>query len=216
MKTSDVLPDYAELHCVSNFSFLRGASHAEELVTHAKALGYSALAVTDECSFAGVVRAHVVAKQEGLKLLIGTELVLKCGVKLVLLAQNRAGYGSLSTLITLARRRAGKGHYHLSRNDLADGVPNCLALWVASTEATAETGQWLEAAFPRRTWIAFERHLQPGGPGSAGCARTRMLSACDAGFAWWKAPVPARKTPLPRIWLSWLAHCRSRRRTERP
>ena len=175
MKTSDVLPDYAELHCVSNFSFLRGASHAEELVTHAKALGYSALAVTDECSFAGVVRAHVVAKQEGLKLLIGTELVLKCGVKLVLLAQNRAGYGSLSTLITLARRRAGKGHYHLSRNDLADGVPDCLALWVASTEATAETGQWLEAAFPRRTWIAFERHLQLGDADRL--ARLRVLSA---------------------------------------
>ena len=64
-----MLPDYAELHCLSNFSFLRGASHAEELVARAKELGYSALAITDECSFAGIVRAHVAAKQAGIKLL---------------------------------------------------------------------------------------------------------------------------------------------------
>jgi error-prone DNA polymerase len=68
------LPAYAELHCLSNFTFLRGASHAEELVTRAKALGYNALAITDECSFAGVVRAHVAAKQHGLKLIIGAEV----------------------------------------------------------------------------------------------------------------------------------------------
>ena len=68
---SAVLPDYAELHCVSNFSFLRGASHPEELVARAAALGYAALAITDECSLAGVVRAHVAAKEHKLKLLIG-------------------------------------------------------------------------------------------------------------------------------------------------
>src|SRR4051812_128910 len=59
----DALPGYAELHCLSNFSFLRGASHPEELVEQAAALGYSALALTDECSFAGVVRAHVAVKE---------------------------------------------------------------------------------------------------------------------------------------------------------
>ena len=155
------LPDYAELHCVTNFSFLRGASHAEELVGQAKALGYAALAITDECSMAGAVRAHVAAKPLGLKLIIGSELLLAGGMKLVLLAQNRAGYGNLCAIITLGRRRAEKGHYQLTRNDLVRGVPDCLALWVASAGATVEDAQWLAAAFPNRCWIAFERHLQP-------------------------------------------------------
>ncbi|MBI5922995.1 MAG: error-prone DNA polymerase [Betaproteobacteria bacterium] len=162
MKAPVALPDYAELHCLSNFSFLRGASHAEELVEQANALGYTALAITDECSFAGVVRAHVAAKQAGLKLLIGTELVLADGMKLILLAQNRAGYGNLCAIITLGRRRAEKGSYQLSRNDLSRGVPDCLALWLAPTAATTEEGLWLKAGFPERCWIAYERHLQPG------------------------------------------------------
>jgi len=155
------LPDYAELHCLSNFSFLRGASHAEELVGRAQALGYAALAITDECSFAGIVRAHVAAKQAGLKLLIGTELVLADGMKLVLLAQNRAGYGNLCAIITLARRRAAKGSYQLLRGDLARGVPDCLALWVAGPQATVDDGRWLATAFPGDAWIACERHLRP-------------------------------------------------------
>ncbi len=74
-----MLPAYAELHCLTNFSFLRGASHPEELVARAAALGYAALAVTDECSVAGAVRAHLAAKEHGLKLLVGTELALKLG-----------------------------------------------------------------------------------------------------------------------------------------
>ena len=69
------LPDYAELHCLSNFSFLRGASHPEELVAQAVAQGYTALALTDECSLAGVVRAHLAAKEAGLKLIVGSEMV---------------------------------------------------------------------------------------------------------------------------------------------
>ena len=158
MKTA--LPDYAELHCLSNFSFLRGASHAEELVAQARALGYSALAITDECSFAGVVRAHLAAREAGLKLLIGSELVLTDGLKLILLAQNRAGYGNLSAIITLARRRTGKGHYRLTRGDLARGIADCLALWVARADASLDDACWLAGAFPQRCWIAFERHLQ--------------------------------------------------------
>ena len=80
-----MLPAYAELHCLSNFSFLRGASHPEELVERAQALGYAALAITDECSFAGVVRAHLAAKDAGLPLVIGSEFTLADGTKLVLL-----------------------------------------------------------------------------------------------------------------------------------
>ena len=67
-------PSYAELHCLTNFSFLRGASHPEELVERAAQLGYAALAITDECSLAGVVRAHVAAKAHGLKLIVGAEV----------------------------------------------------------------------------------------------------------------------------------------------
>jgi len=158
------LPGYAELHCLSNFSFLRGASHAEELVARAQALGYAALAITDECSLAGVVRAHVAAKAAGLKLIVGSELVLADGEKLVLLAQDRAGYGNLSAIISLGRRHAGKGEYRLTRGDLARGVPDCLALWVPAPDSTATwaaTAAWLAEAFPGRAWIAYERHLLP-------------------------------------------------------
>ena len=80
----ELLPAYAELHCLSNFSFLRGASHAEELVERASALGYSALAVTDEGSLAGIVRAHVAAKDKKLKLIVGAEFRLQDGLKLMI------------------------------------------------------------------------------------------------------------------------------------
>jgi len=80
---------YAELHCISNFSFLRGASHPEELVARAREEGYAALAITDECSLAGVVRAHIEAKKCGLKLIIGSEFRLDDGLRLVLLATDR-------------------------------------------------------------------------------------------------------------------------------
>ena len=71
------LPPYAELHCRSNFSFLTGASHPAELVARAQALRYDALAITDECSFAGVVRAHEAAKELGFHLIIGCEMRLQ-------------------------------------------------------------------------------------------------------------------------------------------
>ena len=96
------LPAYAELHCISNFTFLRGASHAQELVVRAQALGYSALAITDECSLAGVVRAQLEAKQHGLQLIIATEVQIEDGPKLVLFATNRESYGHISTLSTRA------------------------------------------------------------------------------------------------------------------
>src|SRR5512135_3168446 len=112
--------DYAELHCLSNFSFLRGASHPEELVVRAHELGYAALAITDECSLAGIVRAHVAAKECGLKLIVGSEIRLDDGTRVVLLATDRTGYGNLSALITRGRRSATKGNYKLSLDDLAD------------------------------------------------------------------------------------------------
>jgi len=114
--------DYAELHCLSNFSFLRGASHPEEIVARAAALGYKALALTDECSVAGAVRAHVAAREHGLKLIIGSEFHFEDGLRCVLLATDRRGYGELCRLITRARRAAPKGSYSLTRSDFAEQV----------------------------------------------------------------------------------------------
>ncbi|MEZ5654209.1 MAG: PHP domain-containing protein, partial [Burkholderiaceae bacterium] len=187
---------YAELHCTSNFSFLRGASHPEELVARAQALGYAALAITDECSLAGVVRAHLQAREAGLALLIGSELGLhglhppthaevaasgsalpvaaadatpptrpEQAPRLVVLACDRNGYGNLSERITAARRRAGKGHYQLAADDLADGIPGTVALFVPSAESLLDPARrqtdlrwlrWLRPRFAGRLWIAVE------------------------------------------------------------
>ncbi len=159
-----MLPQYAELHCLTNFTFLRGASHPEELAGRAAALGYAALAITDECSVAGVVRAHVAAKEHGLKLLVGTEIRLADGPQLVLLAANRAGYGNLSELITQGRRSAVKGSYRLTKADLDGGLADCLALLIPSPiprpPALAHAG-WLAERFPGRAWIAAELHCGP-------------------------------------------------------
>ena len=157
---SAVLPDYAELHCVSNFSFLRGASHPEELAARAAALGYAALAITDECSLAGVVRAHVAAKQHGIKLLVGAEFRIEGGPQMVLLATDRNAYGNLSQLITTARRRSAKGQYRLEWGDLGAAI-GCLAILLPGPAAAdIENGlahaQRLHELFPDRSWLAAE------------------------------------------------------------
>ncbi|MFH0352253.1 MAG: error-prone DNA polymerase [Chromatiales bacterium] len=157
------LPRYAELHCLSNFTFLRGASFPEELLAEAQRLGYTALGLTDECSLAGVVRAHSAAKDRGLKLVIGAEVKFLDGPRLVFLAQDREGYGRLSALITQGRRRAAKGDYRLERADLAAGLDHCLALLLPKRglgvdelgRLKAEAG-WLAERFPERLWITVE------------------------------------------------------------
>ena len=155
---------YAELHCITNFTFLRGASHPEELVSRAAQLGYHALAITDECSLAGVVRAHMEAKQHNIHLIIGSEFCLDDGLRLVLLATDRQSYGQLSSLITLARRNAGKGDYQLSRHQLVDHCPQgCLALWLPGSAMDGDELSWLATHFPSRTWIAVEQLLSGDG-----------------------------------------------------
>ena len=135
----DTLPAYAELTCCSNFSFLRGASHPEELVQQAAMLGYRALALTDECSFAGVVRAHQAAKETGLHLIVGTDLRLHDGPRLTLLARSLTGYRALCRVITYARRAASKGEYRLGTEDLLRtewaGLPGCEVLWHIEPDA---------------------------------------------------------------------------------
>lgn len=153
---------YAELHCRSNFSFLRGASHPEELVRHAFDLGYRALAVTDRCSFSGVVRAHAQAKSLGFKLLIGSELAFESGPRLVVLAVNRDGYGNLSALISRARRRAGKGEFRLLTRDLDEGLPDCLLLWLPGEDPDETLGQSLAERLRGRLWIGVSL-LRRGG-----------------------------------------------------
>jgi error-prone DNA polymerase len=149
---------YAELHCISNFTFLRGASHPEELVERAADLGYSALALTDECSFAGIVRAHTVAKDLDLKLIAGAEFRLCDGTRFVVLAPSRAAYGDLSALISISRRSAGKGEYRLDREIFARALDGsaCLVLWLPDEPPDLDTGRWLRDRFDSRSWIAVE------------------------------------------------------------
>ena len=150
--------EYAELHCRTNFSFLSAASDPEALVRRAHDLGYRALAITDECSLAGVVRAHAEAKCCGLPLIIGSEICLADGLRLVLLATSREGYGDLSQLITLGRRRAGKGRYRLERGDLEQGLADCLAMLLPGPEPDLSQADWLQSRFPGRAWIGVELH----------------------------------------------------------
>ncbi len=152
---------YAELHCLSNFSFQRGASSARELFERAKACGYHALAITDECSLAGIVRAHEAARDTGLKLIVGTECQIENGPKLVLLCENLTGYTALCALITRGRRAADKGSYRITRADLADGLPGTLALWLPAATPSHDHGQWLQTVFKDRLWLAVELHRGP-------------------------------------------------------
>jgi len=164
------LIDYAELHCLSNFTFLRGASHPEELVRQAHALGYRALALTDECSVAGIVRAHVAARACNLSLIIGSEFLLADGPRVVLLAKNRTGYRNLTRLITRARRAAAKGSYRLLSTDiLAAQITGCLGLLPCNPTPTIKTtlkcryrrleqnAAWLQQLMPGRVWISVEQ-----------------------------------------------------------
>jgi len=174
-------PPFAELHCLSNYSFLRGASHPEELVARAAELGYRAIALTDECSCAGLVKAHVTAKERGIKLIIGAEFRLDDApagpagsdpsgtaapdapadaspMHLVLLAPTRSAYGQLAGLITRLRRRSPKGSYHMRLTDLDWGVDECLALWIPGLEPIDRLmaqGRALKARLPS-LWLALE------------------------------------------------------------
>jgi error-prone DNA polymerase len=175
----DSWPAYAELHCRSNYSFLTAASHPEELVGRAGELDYRALALTDECSLAGVVRAHSEAKACGLHLIVGSELQLVDGQRLVVLAMDRKGYGNLSHLISLARRRSPKGGYQVARSDFQTGLDGCLLLWLAAADAHTDGGRWLSACFPGRVWVGVELHRRGGDRSTL--ARLRKLGA-DCGL----------------------------------
>ncbi|USX15953.1 error-prone DNA polymerase [Oxalobacteraceae bacterium OTU3CAMAD1] len=175
--SSQGLPAYAELFCMSNFSFLQGASRPEELVARAVELDYAGLAITDECSLAGVVRAHAAAKEAGLPLVIGSHFHLKnpdgsAALSLIALARNREGYGNLCELITIARNRVAKGSYLLTPADLAapapayahlKGLPDCLMILLphypahqpGDVDRLHAQAAWMEATFPGRAWMGL-------------------------------------------------------------
>ena len=177
------VPAYAELHALSNFSFQRGASHAHELIERAHALGYAALAITDECSLAGVVRAHSaladLKKTEpslALRLILGAEFKVRAltPFTLVVLATNRNGYGNLSEFVTGLRRAGDKNHYALNRDDLAptpsaphaELLADCLLLIAPDRGCTAsqlhELANWAQRHFAGRAWLALELLHQLG------------------------------------------------------
>lgn len=165
-------PDYAELHCLSNFSFQRGASSALELFERARQHGYKALAITDECSLAGIVRAWQAAKESGVPLIVGSEMKVEDGPKLVLLVESIQGYQNLCRIITLARRRAQKGQYRLLREDIDQSAQGLLALWLPKLDDNEAHGRWLSKRFGDRLWLAVELHY--------GSDDARRLAHCRA------------------------------------
>ncbi len=150
---------YVELHCKTNFSFLEGASHPDELVTEAARLGYAGMAVTDRNSLAGAVRAHIAAKEVGLKLLIGAEVTMVDSGPVLLWAMNRAGYGRLCQLLTRGRRRAPKGECHLEFADVAELASDLLAgaLLSQARDLKSELSRWREV-FLDRAYAVAELH----------------------------------------------------------
>jgi len=167
------LPGYAELHCLTNFSFQRGASHPGELVERAFHLGYSALAITDECSVSGVVRAYSawqdlkLGPAPAFRLMYGSEFLFD-GFRLVALARNLTGWGNLCEFITAARREAGKGEYRVSRGhsdfSLLGDCEILLAPWRTGSAALPaddpapllEIASWARSTFKDGLWLAVE------------------------------------------------------------
>ena len=184
---------FAELCCTSNFTFLTGASHPEEYVMRAHALGYSGIGVTDEASVSGAVRAHLTSQTLGIPLVHGSRFRVDEQLELTLLAPNRTAWGELGQLISLARRRSSKGTYQLTRRDFIGHTETLLCLWHPNPQALDWTSQIesLSYAFRGRFWIAA--HLPESGH-QADLAERIDLTAFE-----WNLPVVATQRPLMHI-----------------
>ncbi|MGA1042497.1 MAG: error-prone DNA polymerase [Burkholderiaceae bacterium] len=162
--------DYAELVCRSNFSFLKAASHPEDLIARAHALGYKAFALADEATVSGSVRAHLAAKSLGLKLIHGSQFELTdLPGRLTLLVKNREGWRELCRLISLSRQSSDKGQYSLRREQLKSlSLANTLALWspqlfrpqALNNEGLLSAGQWLKSLWGAQLALSYVRHLK--------------------------------------------------------
>lgn len=153
---------YTELFCQTNFSFLEGASHPEELVVQADFLQYSGIAITDECSVAGVVRAYkaIQVQELQLKLIVGSLFRMGDELELILLSTNRQGYGELCRIISNARRRSPKGEYSLSEWDIMS-AKHCLIIWLPThKDCDYHWAKWLTRHHSQKLWIGLQRHLQ--------------------------------------------------------
>lgn len=157
---------YAHLHTITNFTFLNGASHPPEYVFRAAELGYDALAITDECSLAGVVKAFVVAEELNFKLIVGSRFTLSNGMRLIAIAPSKKAYSELSGFITLARRRSPKGEYEAHFDDLRFRLQHCLIIWLGHTQdvdvAPEAIADELNNAFKGRLWIGIDHQLRGG------------------------------------------------------
>ena len=184
---------FAELCCTSNFTFLRGASHPEEYVMRAHALGYSGIGVTDEASVSGAVRAHLASQTLNIPMVHGSRFRIDKQLELTFLASNRKAWGELGQLISLARRRSSKGTYQLTRRDLIGHTDALLCLWHPHPQALDWTSQIesLSYAFRGRFWIAA--HLPESGH-QADLAERIDLTAFE-----WNLPVVATQRPLMHI-----------------
>ena len=186
MQSASQQDNYAELVCTSNFTFLNGASHPQELVRRAAELGYDAIAITDECSLAGIVRAHEEAQRcqrdgYAVKLICGGLFRLEDSSRLVLLARDKTAYTQLCTLITRGRRNAPKGCYELPDSSFESKLDHCLALWLPADQGmrTADavlTAHWVAAHFPGRSWLAVNLRLDSDD-------RTRLAQHIDTAAA---------------------------------
>ncbi|WP_118135124.1 error-prone DNA polymerase [Oceanicella sp. SM1341] len=172
-------PAYAELACTTNFSFLRGASHPEELVARAVELGHAAIGVADRNTLAGVVRAHVAAKKAGLRLLVGARLVSREGLEALCFPTDRAAYGRLSRLLTAGKRAAPKGECDFGLEDMLAQAEGQVLVALPPVAQVAEEGfaaalARLAAAAPGRVWLGLaHRH---GGDDRARLARLARLA----------------------------------------
>jgi error-prone DNA polymerase len=154
---------YAELQVTSDFSFLRGASSAEELFATASLLGIPALGITDRNSLAGIVRAHEAAKVTGVRLVVGCRLDLTGFPSLLVYPTDRAGYGRLCRLLTLGKTRAGKGKCTLSFQDVAEWSEGLVAIMVTDKPDArlAESLRKFRNVFGDRAYCALTRRFRP-------------------------------------------------------
>jgi error-prone DNA polymerase len=150
---------YAELLCLSNFSFQRGAAHPFELVKRAKELGYAALALCDECTLAGIVRAHEAAKSVQLKLIIGSQFRFADSSRIALLAPTALAYSQLCALITRARRAASKGEYQINEQDFEAAIEHCISLFVPGVTLEEKKLHWFAALPCTHKYLAVTHHL---------------------------------------------------------
>jgi error-prone DNA polymerase len=170
---------YVPLWCKSNFSFLEGASHPEELVTACAELELKAMALTDRDGVYGVVEAHLKARALGIQLIIGSEITVEDGSSLVLLAMDRQGYTNLCCLITVGRRRSEKGHSAVSWHEICDHAPQMIALWGGDRSLLAGKAEpffvahLLKEAFGDRLYALVTRHRQAEEPSQENRLRRR-------------------------------------------